>query len=413
MKKETLLFLLLFVIVFALADVPQMRFPQRERASDSIIEKPKSIAAKAQTIAAKPLSKDSLLLDSLKRDSLLKNDTSLMDSLHKAIWIHNKAIDDSLRADSINRQRKNGIDAPVHYSAEDSMTYEGETGIAHLYGKSNVKYEDMDLQSDQIYMSLDSSLVHATGSLDTTGTKFGTPIFKMGNDTYETDTMAFNFKTKKGLIQNVYTEQDEGFMTSEISKRNAEGEMFLYHGRYTTCDEPHPDFYFALSRAKVRPGKNVVFGPAYLVVADVPLPFAIPYGFFPFTKSYSSGFIMPTYGDETSRGFYLRDGGYYFAISDKMDLKLIGAPRARGVLPLRLTIASAIVTAVRSLPAIRVRWMAKRTCPTIRKPPASRCSGAIVRMRRPIPIARCQPVSTLPRRATSRTISRPCITRRP
>jgi hypothetical protein len=188
----------------------------------------------------------------------------------------------------------------------------------------------MDLQSDQIYMSLDSSLVHATGSQDTAGVKFGTPVFKMGKDTYETDTMAFNFKTKKGLISNVYTEQDDGFMTSELSKRNSEGEMFLYHGRYTTCDEPHPDFYFAMSRAKVRPGKNVVFGPTYLVVADVPLPFAIPYGFFPFTKSYSSGFIMPTYGDETSRGFYLRDGGYYFAISDKMDLKLIGEIYTKG-----------------------------------------------------------------------------------
>jgi hypothetical protein len=172
--------------------------------------------------------------------------------------------------------------------------------------------------------------VHATGSQDTAGVKFGTPVFKMGKDTYETDTMAFNFKTKKGLISNVYTEQDDGFMTSELSKRNSEGEMFLYHGRYTTCDEPHPDFYFAMSRAKVRPGKNVVFGPTYLVVADVPLPFAIPYGFFPFTKSYSSGFIMPTYGDETSRGFYLRDGGYYFAISDKMDLKLIGEIYTKG-----------------------------------------------------------------------------------
>jgi lipopolysaccharide assembly outer membrane protein LptD (OstA) len=254
----------------------------------------------------------------------------LIDSLHKAIWKHYKAIDDSLRADSINRQRKNGIDAPVHYTANDSMTYEGESGIAHLYGNASVKYEDMDLQSDQIYMSLDSSLVHATGSQDTAGVKFGTPVFKMGKDTYETDTMAFNFKTKKGLISNVYTEQDDGFMTSELSKRNSEGEMFLYHGRYTTCDEPHPDFYFAMSRAKVRPGKNVVFGPTYLVVADVPLPFAIPYGFFPFTKSYSSGFIMPTYGDETSRGFYLRDGGYYFAISDKMDLKLIGEIYTKG-----------------------------------------------------------------------------------
>ena len=268
--------------------------------------------------------------DSIAVDSLQKNDTTLMDSLQKAIWKHNKAIDDSLYADSLNRQRKNGIDAPVHYTATDSMTYEGASGIAHLYGNANVKYEDMDLQSDQIYMSLDSSLVHATGSMDTTGTKFGTPIFKMGSDTYETDTMAFNFKTKKGLVSNVYTEQEDGFMTSELSKRNSTGEMYLYHGRYTTCDEPHPDFYLAMSRAKVRPGKDVVFGPTYLVVADVPLPFAIPYGFFPFTKSYSSGFIMPTYGDETSRGFYLRDGGYYFAVNDKMDLKLIGEIYTKG-----------------------------------------------------------------------------------
>ena len=139
----------------------------------------------------------------------------------------------------------------------------------------------------------------------------------MGSDQYEQTEMMFNFKTKKGFITDVYTQQEDGYLTSEHSKRGADGEMFLEHGRYTTCDDPHPDFYIAMSRAKVRPGKDVVFGPAYLVVADVPLPLAIPYGFFPFTRSYSSGFIMPTYGDETSRGFYLRDGGYYFALSDK------------------------------------------------------------------------------------------------
>ena len=177
---------------------------------------------------------------------------------------------------------------------------------------------------------MDSSLVHATGARDSLGALIGNPIFKMGSDTYESDTMAFNFKTKKGLIQQVYTEQEDGFLTSEISKRGANGELYLQHGKYTTCDEPHPDFYLSLSRAKVRPGKDVVFGPAYLVVCDVPLPLAIPYGFFPFTKSYSSGFIMPTYGDETSRGFYLRDGGYYFAMSDKMDLKLIGEIYTKG-----------------------------------------------------------------------------------
>ena len=183
-------------------------------------------------------------------------------------------------------------------------------------------------------MSIDSSLVHATGAkdpADTTGnTLTGNPIFTMGSDKYESDTMAFNFKTKKGLISKVYTQQEDGFLQSQLSKRNANGDIYLQHGRYTTCDAKHPDFYIALSRAKVRPGKDVVFGPAYLVVADVPLPLAIPYGFFPFTKSYSSGFIMPTYGDESARGFYLRDGGYYFAINDKWDLKLLGEIYTKG-----------------------------------------------------------------------------------
>ena len=298
---------------------------------------------------------DSLLTDSLHTDSLhtdsLLNDSIFVDSLHadsavvdssivsniptdsleRAIWEHNKAVDDSLRADSINRQRKNGIDSPVTFSANDSLIYEAGSGMAFLYGSSNVKYQNMDLQSDRIYMQLDSSLVHATGSIDTTThEKIGMPVFKMGSDTYESDTMAFNFKTKRGLIQQVYTEQQDGFLTSELSKRGANGELFLRHGRYTTCDDPHPDFYLALSRAKVRPGKDVIFGPAYMVVCDVPIPLAVPYGFFPFTKSYSSGFIMPTYGDETERGFYLRDGGYYFAISDMMDLKVLGEIYTKG-----------------------------------------------------------------------------------
>ena len=259
-------------------------------------------------------------------------DTTDMDSLQLAVYHHNKAVDDSLRLDSINRKKKNGIDAPVTYQADDSLVYMASSNTAHLYGSAEVKYENMDLKSDKIKLSLDSSLVHATGSKDSTakdGIK-GKPVFAMGEDTYDTDTMSFNFKTKKGFIKHVYTKQEDGFLTSEQSKRNDNGEVYLAHGRYTTCDKPHPDFYIALSRAKVRPGKDVVFGPAYLVVADVPLPFAIPYGFFPFTKSYSSGFIRPSYGDENSRGFYLRDGGYYFAMSDKWDLKLLGEIYTKG-----------------------------------------------------------------------------------
>jgi hypothetical protein len=330
-RRKTLIFLLLFVMVFIMAGVPNLRFTGLGEAQDSVAVDSVPQDTIDPVVPINPI--DTAAVDSLDSiapmDSVLA-DTVGMDSLQLLIWKRNKAIDDSLYADSLNRQRKNGIDAPVTYSAEDSMTYEASTGLARLYGKSHVTYENMDLESDQIFMSMDSSLVHATGSRDTSGQKFGTPVFKMGNDTYETDTMAFNFKTKKGLINNAYTQQDDGFMTSEISKRGANGDMFLYHGRYTTCDLPHPDFYFAMSRAKVRPGKDVVFGPTYLVVADVPLPLAVPYGFFPFTKSYSSGFIMPTYGDETSRGFYLRDGGYYFAINDKMDLKLLGEIYTKG-----------------------------------------------------------------------------------
>lgn len=259
-------------------------------------------------------------------------DTLSMDSLQLAVYHHNKAVDDSIRADSINRASKQGIDAPVTYSANDSLVYDAMTKDAKLYGNSEVKYENMDLKSDKIRMNLDSSLVHATGSPDSTeksGIK-GRPVFVMGADNYDTDTIAFNFKTKKGLVQNALTKQEDGFLRSKLSKRTATGDVYLAHGRYTTCDKEHPDFYISLSRAKVRPGKDVVFGPAYIVVADVPLPFAIPYGFFPFTKSYSSGFIMPSYGDEQNRGFYLRDGGYYFAISDKMDLKLIGEIYTKG-----------------------------------------------------------------------------------
>ena len=282
----------------------------------------------------KPIADSLAMNDSLKRDSLGANamDTTKMDSLQLAIYRYNKQIDDSIRQDSLNRKRSTGIEAPVVFSANDSMIYDAQRNTAHLYGSSNVKYTAMDLKSEKIYMSLDSSIVHATGIYaDSTKKKLtGTPVFQMGSDSYESDTMAFNFKSKKGLIQNVYTQQEEGFLYSKLSKRNDNGDVYLQHGRYTTCDASCPDFYISLSRAKVRPGKDVVFGPAYLVVADVPLPLAIPYGFFPFTKSYSSGFIMPSYGDESERGFYLRDGGYYFAMSDKWDLKLLGEIYTKG-----------------------------------------------------------------------------------
>ena len=311
MRRYSFIVMLLCAVLFVMANVDyQFRKRHKSASNDSVaINK-------------------TLKTDSANRQPI---DTTQMDSLQLAIYHHNKLIDDSIRLDSLNRQKKNGIDAPVNFSANDSMVYDAQNKTAFLYGTSSVKYENMDLKSERITLNMDSSLVHATGVRDTaTKGLTGTPVFTLGSDNYESDTMAFNFKTKKGLIDNVKTQQEEGYLSSELSKRNADGEIFLKHGRYTTCDKEHPDFYIALSRAKVRPGKDVVFGPAYLVVADVPLPLAIPYGFFPFSKKYSSGFIMPTYGDESTRGFYLRDGGYYFAINDKWDLKLLGEIYTKG-----------------------------------------------------------------------------------
>lgn len=263
--------------------------------------------------------------DSLKDSLLLPDATNTRSG--RGLRYDSTAID-TTATDSA--KRKPGIDAPVDYECTDSLVYDAETRLVHLYGKAQVKYMDMTLNAAKITMNMDSSMVRAAGERDTAGILQDKPVYSQGSDNYHSELMAFNFKTKKGYITNVETTQGDGFMQSQHSKRAADGTLYLEHAKYTTCDAKHPHFYIALSRAKVRPGKESVFGPAYLVVADVPLPLAVPYGFFPFNKKYSSGFIMPSYGDETSRGFYLRDGGYYFAINDYMDVKALGEIYTKG-----------------------------------------------------------------------------------
>ena len=243
MRSKSIIILLLFAFVFVMAD-------------NSLLFQKRRTKTKNKESITLPDSLKNGKTDSLKNIGAV-NDTTKMDSLQLAIYHHNKAIDDSIRLDSINRKKSNGIDAPVKYAAEDSLVYDAKGKVAHLYGNSTVQYEKMDLKSEKIYMNLDSSIVHATGVTDTAKNAKsplrGTPVFKMGQDSYESDTMAFNFKTKKGLINNVTTQQEDGYLRSELSKRNNNGDIYLQHGRYTTCDKSHPDFYIALSRAKVRP----------------------------------------------------------------------------------------------------------------------------------------------------------------
>ena len=234
---------------------------------------------------------------------------------------------DSLSADTLPARKKQALEYPVTYESSDSLVFT-QNGYAHLYGEGKVIYEQpkpIELTAEVITMNMDSSTVHAHGIEDSLGVITGRPVFKDGETPYETNTIRYNFKSKRGIISNVVTQQGEGYVVGNNAKKGTNDEMYMRKGMYTTCDNhEHPHFYMQMTYAKVRPKKNVVTGPAYLVVEDVPLPLAVPFFFFPFSSSYQSGFIMPTYMDDSSRGFGLTDGGYYFAISDQMDLKLKG-----------------------------------------------------------------------------------------
>lgn len=245
------------------------------------------------------------------------------------------AADSTLRADTATvdttARKKSMLEAPVTYQASDSIVLTG-TNMAYLYGESNVKYQNIELQAERIEMSMDSSIVYATFALDSVGSEYGYPLFVEGEQQIEAKSMRYNFRSRKAYANEVLTQQGEGFLTAGVTKKMPDDAMNLINGRYTTCDEhDHPHFYIKMTKAKVRPGKDIVTGPAYLVIEDVPLfPIGLPFGFFPFSSTYSSGIIMPTYGDEMARGFNLRNGGYYFAISDYVDLALTGEIYTKG-----------------------------------------------------------------------------------
>ena len=265
-----------------------------------------------------PLLQDSVVVNHVLADSLLLDTVPLLgDSI---------AIQDSV---AVKAPKKQAIDAPVFYECTDSMVW-STGGNAYLYGSGKVVYDKIELTANIISMNMDSSVVHANGSVDTLGVVTGLPIFVDSGTPYESDRISYNFKSRKGFISNVFTKQGDGFIMGGKAKKDSSDVFYSQDGMYTTCDAPHPHFYVKLTRAKVRPKKDVVSGPLYLVVEDVPLPLALPFGYFPFTSKYSSGIIMPTYGDESERGFYLRNGGYYFAISDKFDLRLTGEIYTKG-----------------------------------------------------------------------------------
>lgn len=229
------------------------------------------------------------------------------------------------------RMEKVDIDAEVDFAAKDSLVMIGQD-IANMYGESEIQYgKQMNITAENIKMDMVKNMVYAAGAIDTAGEEFGLPVFKDNSGSYESKTMQYNFKTNRGFITDVVTEQGEGYLTGGKTKKMEDDIYYMTDGKYTTCDNhEHPHFYLQLTKAKMRPKKDIVTGPAYMVLCDVPLPLAVPFGYFPFTSKYSSGIIMPTFGDDYSRGFYLSNGGYYFAINDYIDLALTGEIYTKG-----------------------------------------------------------------------------------
>jgi lipopolysaccharide assembly outer membrane protein LptD (OstA) len=258
----------------------------------------------------------------LPTDSLQKN---VLDSANNKLA---KTVPDSLK-------KQDQLETTVQYTAQDSTVMDTEKQIVYLYGEAKVTYGNISLQADFIRLNWDKNEVFAKGTLDSATKKAkGKPVFKQGSDEYNAEEIKYNFKSKKALIQGIVTQQGEGYVQGKKVKKDDEDNLYIRNAIYTTCNLAEPHFHISASRIKIVGKKEIVSGPFHIELNNIPLPIGLPFGFFPYKppqESGTSGIIMPTYGDEPlGRGFYLRDGGYYFALSPNIGLRLTGEIYTKG-----------------------------------------------------------------------------------
>ena len=254
----------------------------------------------------------------IKRDSLEGSPTVKLTGVDT---LNNVAVD-TLSQDSI--KEKPILEMTVEYSADDSTIFSISGQKVFLNKNAFVKYGNTELRAHFIELDLRKKVAFAYGIADSTGKFVETPEFKDGKEEFKCKELKYNFDTKKGLVKEIITEQEGGYVHSEITKKMDDKTFFMRNGKYTTCDHEHPHFYVKMTKAKMIKDDKIVAGLSYMVLEDVPLPVGLPFGFFPFKKKFSSGIILPSYGEEQRRGFNLRDGGYYWAISDYVDLAITG-----------------------------------------------------------------------------------------
>jgi len=222
--------------------------------------------------------------------------------------------------------RKGAVETTVKYKAQDSIRFEVQNKRAILYDKADVDYGDMNLKAALITVDYSKNLVTAEGAADSTGRLRDRPVFKQGAENYQAGRIDYNLKSKRGRITDVVTQQGEGYIHAETIKKNNYNELFGVHGRYTTCNLENPHFYINASKMKVILGQSVVTGPFNLVIGDIPTPLGFLFGYFPSPKSNkrASGLIIPTFGQAADRGFFLRNGGYYWAANEHIGVRLTG-----------------------------------------------------------------------------------------
>ena len=328
MSSKGYIYTIIAILYISILQLHAEAFPRHSDAATSISAADSTSGTKNKVVRIHPSTGHNALRDTtIAPTGILSNDSIIQDAL--SMSVDTTAIDTTTHTTE-QLKTKSALDAVVDFTAQDSLVFDAGN-MAFLYGKSVVNYQDIQLDAEHIELSLENNTVYAVGRTDSLGQTTGKPIYKDASGEYESETMSYNFKSKRGYITNVITEQGEGYLTGGRTKKTEDDVLYMENGRYTTCDNhEHPHFYLQLTKAKVRPQKDVVAGPAHMVLEDVPLPLAVPFGFFPFNKKYSSGIIFPTFGEELNRGFYIRNGGYYFAINDYVDLALTGEIYTKG-----------------------------------------------------------------------------------
>ena len=272
-----------------------------------------------------------------KNDSTnIKKDVKVVD-LNKAISSKDTIPKDSITNDSIikNKTRPlkspDAVDRKIEYSCKDSMHFSMSDKKIFMYGTGVINSDDMNLKAGYIELNTSENFLYAEGTKDSTGNVIQSPIVKQGEDEFKSKTIKYNIKTKKGIITDAKAKKEEGYLHSSISKMYPNKVIHMENGKYTTCDLDHPHFYIKLTKAKVIPGKSVISGPMYFVIADIPLKFiGMPFGFIPNQKKNTSGLIIPRYGEEERRGFFVSDGGWFFAINDNVNASITGSYYSQG-----------------------------------------------------------------------------------